>query len=412
MGGLILACFLSGTLPAADVSQPSFPQWRGTQRDGSISGFTSPATWPKELKQPWKVEVGEGHASPLVTGDRVLLISREGDEEVVRALSLADGKTQWSHRYAAPYKPSLYAGAHGKGPKATPVIAGNRLVTIGISSIVSCWEVESGKLLWQQDFSKKFKPATSLFYGMAVSPMVDGKQVIAAAGVSTDGAMVALDLETGRVQWKWNGEGPGYASPIIAEFKGTRQLLSQSKEACFAIAPADGSLLWSIPFKTAYDQNIVTPVVFDDKVVFSGVGLGTTAYRVEKSGDGWKPNQVWHNAEISMYMSSPILVDGCLYGLANHSKGQFFCMDALTGKTLWTSDGRMGENAALLVAGKTILALTTNSELIAFKADPKGFEVVARYKVAETPVWAHPAVVDNKILVKDRTSLTLWTIEK
>ena len=403
--GLGLVFLFAGGLIAAD-----WPQWRGPQRDGTIADWAAPETWPKQFKQQWTVEVGEGHASPVVAGEQVFVVSREEDKEVVRAVKLADGRVQWSHSYPAPYTPSSYASSHGKGPKSTPLIAGDRLITIGITSIVSCWEIESGKMLWQQDFSTKFKQPSSLFYGMAASPLISGKHVIAYLGVSDDGALMALDLETGKVQWKWNGDGPGYASPILATLGNSAQLITQSQGACIGVDPAQGSLLWSIPYKTEYDQNIVTPVMVDDLVVFSGLSKGTIAYRLEKVGDKWTPKQVWHNADVSMYMSSPVVVGKNIYGLANRSKGQFFCLDGATGKTLWTSDGRMGENAAILAAGKTLLALTTQSELIAWKATPERFELVARTKVAETPTWAHPTIVGNKLLVKDRSSLTLWTI--
>ena len=402
---LNLALFFCGTLSAAD-----WTQWRGPSRDGQIPDFTAPTAWPKQLTLLWKVEVGEGYSSPLVVGNRVLLLSREGGDEVARALSLADGKPLWSRRYPAPFAPNSYAAPHGKGPFATSLVASDRFVTLGINSMFSCWDTASGELRWQHDFSKQFKDDPSfLYYGMAASPLLCGRQVVAFVGTPGDGALLAVDLDTGHIQWKWTDQGPGSSSPILATLDGATQLVGQAREECFAVSPHDGKLLWSVPFKTDYYQNIVTPVVLGDLVVFSGLRKGTTAYRLRHAGGTWTPEEVWHNPDIFSYMSSPVVVDGNLYGLTSRNKGEFFCLDGSSGKTLWTSDGRTAHNAAVLAAGKTLLALTNDCDLLVLRATPQRFQPLARYQVADTPTWAHPAVVGNKILVKDRTSLRLWT---
>ena len=52
---LIIFLMLASATPlvAAD-----WPQWRGPNRDGKVSGFNAPETWPKQLVQKWKVKVG------------------------------------------------------------------------------------------------------------------------------------------------------------------------------------------------------------------------------------------------------------------------------------------------------------------------------------------------------------------
>ncbi len=107
-------------------------------------------------------------------------------------------------------------------------------------------------------------------------------------------------------------------------------------------------------------------------------------------------------------MSTPVESGGFLYGLTNRNSGQFFCLEAATGKTMWTTKGREAENAALLTAGGVVLAMTTEGELVVFRANPAQFEVVKRYTLAESPVWAHPGLTGNGIVVKDLESLALW----
>lgn len=405
--GMALGCAwaLLRTCSAAD----DWPQWRGTRRDGAAPSFLAPKVWPPRLKRQWKVEVGQGHASPVVAGDRAFLFTREGENEVVRALRLRDGQPVWSRSYPAPYKMNHWARSHGKGPKSTPVVAAGRLTTLGISGILSCWDAQSGKRLWQHEFSDSY-PQTAPLYGTAMSPMVEGRLVIAHVGGHDQGALRAFDLATGRPQWSWSGDGPGYASPIGVTLGGVRQVITQSQRANLGVSPSDGSVLWKMPFSTDYDQNVVTPVLAGQLVIFSGLNKGTIAYRLEQRGGKWTPKEVWHNADVPMYLSSPVVVGSRLVGLSHREKGQFFCLDVSTGKTLWTSEGRMCENAALLTAGNAVLALTTNAEWIVFRPDADRFRAMARYKVADTPVWAHPAVWGRRILIKDRSSLALWTL--
>ncbi|MCR4413163.1 MAG: PQQ-like beta-propeller repeat protein [Thermoguttaceae bacterium] len=386
-----------------------WPQWRGPGRDGRIPEFAAPAVWPKELARQWKVDVGEGHASPVVEGDRAFVFSREKDDEVVRAVSLADGKELWKASYPAPFQPSPWALGHGKGPKATPVVAGGKLYTVGIDSIVTCWDAASGKRLWQREFSGRFKKISPYFYGIAASPLVHGDALLAFVGRYNEGAMIAFDLASGKTRWEWTGDGPAYASAVIATLGGVEHVITQSQNACVGLAPSDGSLLWSVPFKTEYDQNIVTPVVAGDLVVFAGLGKPTVGCRLKQSGGKWTVAPVWENADMPMYMSSPVVAAGRLIGLTNRKSGQFFCLDLANGKTLWTSDGRVGENAAILAAGDTVLALTTGRQLVVFKASAEKFQPLATYRVADEPTWAHPAVVGKSVLIKDKSTLARWS---
>ncbi|MFQ5603920.1 MAG: hypothetical protein ACE5HS_11690, partial [bacterium] len=69
------------------------------------------------------------------------------------------------------------------------------------------------------------------------------------------------------------------------------------------------------------------------------------------------------------------------------------------------------DNAALLRAGEFLLSLQTNGELVIAQRSGQKFVPVKSYQVASTPTWAHPAIFDKKILIKDKTHLTLFTFE-
>jgi hypothetical protein len=197
----------------------------------------------------------------------------------------------------------------------------------------------------------------------------------------------------------------------VAAIGRTEHVITQSQSHVLGLSLADGKLLWRIPFTTPYDQNSVTPVVLDDLVIFSGLAKPLAAVLLLQEDGRWVTAKVWQNDALPLYMSSPILSGNHVYGLSQRNRGQFFCVDGRNGKTLWTTRGREGENAAMILAGNLLLATTTEGELIVARPTPAAFEVIKRYTIAESPVWAHPAVVSNGVLIKDAESLAYWTFD-
>ena len=149
----------------------------------------------------------------------------------------------------------------------------------------------------------------------------------------------------------------------------------------------------------------------DDVLVISGTRKGTFGYRLEKSGSSWTPRQLWHNADVPMYMSSPVADGPFVYGFSNRRKGQLFCLDARTGTTKWTTEGRGGTNAAIHSAGPNLVVLTTDGDLLVVKRNPDKYEELRRYKVAESPTWAHPVVLGTGLVIRDAESIALWTLQ-
>ncbi len=403
--------FLSTLLLTAATARPEdWPQWRGPHRDGSLSSTAAPAAWPERLKLRWKVTVGEGHASPILAGVRILIFTRQQGKEAVSSVDPATGKIVWQQSYAAPYTMHPAAVWHGEGPKSTPLFSEGRLYTFGISGILTCWDAATGAVRWRNDFSKQYK-ATWPPFGTAMSPVADRGLLIAHVGGPGDGALTAFDAQTGDVKWRWTGDGPAYASPIIADLGGVRQVVTETEKNLVSVATATGQLLWKIPFTTDYVQNIPTPLLYRDLVIFSGLANGIFAVRAAANDGKWSTQTVWRNDKVALYMSSPVLAGDLIFGFSHYKKGEFFCIDARTGATQWTSSPRQGENAAVLVSGESLILLRDEGELIIAKASGKAFEPLRRYTVADSPTWAHPLVLRNGVVIKDKTTLALWSVE-
>jgi outer membrane protein assembly factor BamB len=401
-----LAVLAVGSSLAGD----DWPQWRGPHRDGALASFIAPKFWPETLKRKWTVTVGEGHASPVFASGKLFVFTRQQTEEALTCIAPDSGKILWRTAYPAPYKVNPAADSHGAGPKSTPVVYEGKVFTLGIGGVLSSFDAATGKPGWRKNFSGEFRE-TSPWYGTATSPVVDGGMVIAHVGGHDDGALMAFDAATGAVKWKWQGDGPGYASPILVELAGKRQVITQTQQNIVGVAAATGELLWKIPFTTEFTQNAVTPLRYDDMLIFSGLSNGTRAVRVSAKNGKWLTDTVWHNKEMSMYMNSPVIAGDRVCGFSHRNKGQVFCLDARTGATIWTGPPRQGDNAALIVAGDLLFVLKDDGELQLAPAGEKTFAPLRRYTVAQSPTWAHPLILPSGIVIKDATTLARWDFE-
>ena len=380
-------------LRASGVSAADWPQWRGPNRDNKVAGFTAPATWPKELTQKWKTTVGLGDASPALVGDKVYVFTRQGEEEVTSCLDAASGTEKWKDKYAA-VAVAGPAGGH-PGPRSSPVVAEGKVCTLGVGGVLSCLDAATGKVVWRKD-SKAWPD----FYTSSSPIIVEGK-CIAHLGGRGNGTISAYDLKSGEEKWKWTGEGPSYGSPVLMTVEGTKALVTLTEKSFVGIGVADGKLLWQVPF-TAGRYNMSTPIVDGQTLICSGRAL-----KIEKQGDGFAARELW-KGESPHQFNTPVLKDGLLFGLS--ARRSFFCMNAQSGDVLWTDTTPRGECGAVLDAGSVLLALTSDTELVAFKPSNKEYAELARIKVADTPTWAYPIIAGNRVFVKDRDALALWTI--
>jgi len=442
------------------LSAQDWPQWRGPDRDGHAPKFSAPAKWPDSLKQVWKVEVGAGLASPVVADGKIYLLTRDGDDEIVSCYRFADGGRVWQQRYTSLFIPNVQAvitsyfpASQGKGPFATPVIYKDRLYTLGVDRVLSCFDAKNGVLKWRQHYLKQSIPDKIVYecqpcgcsedgkefslpgqcsacrmplgakgletsasmggqgnyYGTSASPLIDGKIGIVNIGNLTGGSVIAFDLQSGQEKWRWQGPPPSSSSPIIATLHGARQIVVLTRENLAGLDVATGQQLWNFAIES--NAQIVTPIVFEDLVIFSAYRSPTTAVRIKKVGAAWSTEKAWDTNEVTLYTSTPVLVENKLYGLSYANRGQFFAMEARTGKLLWTSEGRQAQGAAILNAGAALLALTDEAKLIAMTPEMASYKALANYQVASSPTWAHPVVWEKNILVKDETALTLWRME-
>jgi len=406
---LLVALFAIATGSAQKSPRDAWPQWRGPARTGVLTPDEAPAMWPPELKKGWSVEVGEGYSSPVSGDGRVFVHARRDPDEVVSAIDLATGTVAWTQKYAAPMQKNPYAKEMAKGPYSTPLLADGRVYTLGTTAIASAWNAVTGTLLWRRDFSSRID-TSKLFCGTAMSPLLSKSGLIVQVGDDRGGTLVALDPATGKDRWTTAVPGPGYASPIEVTLGGVAHIVTMTTRSVIGVDSANGKILWEFPFDDEWNENIVTPVATASGVIVSGVSQGTRRQTIAQSGSTWSASEAWHTPDVAMYMSSPVLVRGTLFGHSSKRKGQFVALNADTGKILWATEGRNATSASVVAAGSHLVFLTTESQMIVTPVDPAAYREVRRYTVAPSTVYAQPIVLSDRVIVRDASNLTQWTL--
>jgi outer membrane protein assembly factor BamB len=403
-----IAAVLSGV---SGVQADDWNQWRGANRSGKVSNFPIPKTWPSSLTKKWSIEVGQGHSSPIIVGDKAYALVRKGDNEITYCLSMKDGKTIWQDTVSAPFDSVIFpAQKLGKAPRSTPLIAGGKLYITGVGGMMTCFDAATGKVLWRKDFASMFTVPMPIC-GAALSPLVDGKKIYIHAGQGDEGAFFALDKDTGKILWKWSGEGPAYSSPQIASIAGFRQIVTAAHNSWISLDPVDGKLLWRIPNRqNMFNHNSITPIIVGDTIITGANMRETIAYKISRAGGKWETAQLWATRNVTMSTSSPILDGNRIYAVNEKRRGQIVAMTLDSGQVFWACEGNKGENVTLYDVGADVLAFDAGGEMIVYNKTAKGLLQAAKYDVADSQVWASPAVSNNRILVKGAETLTLWEV--
>lgn len=398
----VLILFL---ITAAPLAAADWPQWLGPQRDGSTSEKVAP--WKKPLKEEWRVKVGEGHAGPIVADGKVFLHTRVPgtDLEELTAFSADKGDPLWKKNY----KRGKFSSIFGSGPRATPSFNDGRVYTFGVTGILTCYDAK-GDQLWQIDTLKEFK-ADNLFFGVSCSPVVDGDKVLLNVG-GKGASVVAFDKKKGTVIWKAHDDKASYASPLVFGEGDERQAVFLTHDGLIAVAVRDGSLFWRIDLVDKLAESSITPVKVGDMLIGSTITKGCVGLKLDHSGAIPKASKIWENGDLTCYFSTPVGISKEHVFLvastpppALRSKATLHCVEVKTGKSMWKRPDVGSYHASLLRTGDgKILLLEEKGDLVLVDPDPTEYKELSRSKVCDS-TWAHPAVAEGRLYVRDRQNL-------
>jgi len=383
--------------PVAALKAPpqasDFPQFLGPNRDGRLAGPKLATNWTAQPPaQLWRVLVGAAWSGFAVAGAAAITQEQRGEDECVVAYDLETGKVLWSHADKKRYFNTLA----GEGPRATPTVAGQRVLTHGATGLLNCLDLVDGHVLWAEDVSKE-NGGSIPNWGEATSPLVQNDLVIVNAGGPQETSLVAYRVADGSLVWSNGTERAGYSSPVLATLAGTKQILLFA-EALIGCDATTGAPLWQFPWPGGH-PHVSLPVIASDSdvVISSGYGTGSARVKVERDATGkWSARQVWRSNRMKAKFTDLILYRGYIYGLDD---GIMECIDARTGALAW-KDGRYGHGQSLLV-GELLLVMGESGDVILVDPQPDRLRELTRFTALNEKTWNPPALAGEYLVVRN-----------
>jgi len=395
------------TVPASpSVARAQWSQWRGPNRDGLIAG----SPWPDHLNHEtltlaWRVDaLGPSYAGPVVNDRAVFSVeTSEAKVEIVRAFDRASGTELWQTQWEGAMKVPFFAAKNGSWVRSTPTCDGPRLYVAGMRDVLVCLDTANGDVIWKVDFVERFGSPLPAF-GFVSSPLVTDQHIYVQAGAG----FVKLDKFTGETVWRvltdeGGMNGSAFSSPVMTTLSGQKQLLVQTRLEMCGVKLDDGSVLWRQPIKTFRGMNILTPIVFENRVFTSSYGGRSVLLDIAPQESGsMKASAVW-DAAVQGYMTSPVVIDGHAYFFTRSNR--FTCLDLRTGEVNWTSGPTGDEYWSLVAQGKRVLALSNSGVLRLIEADATAYRIADELEIAEAPTWAHLAVEGDEVIIREQEAL-------
>lgn len=405
----------------SQTSAENWPGWRGPRGDGSSVEKSLPTSWNGETGENivWKAPVpGVGHASPVIWGDRVFLVSclEESEERILLSLDRKSGKEQWRRTvFKAPLETKHNLNSRASGTPVTdgeliyvtflqvdgrtipaPNVGGKRQITPG-QMVVAAYDFE-GNEKWST------KPGEFISaHGYSSCPILYKDFVIVNGDHDGKGYVVALDKKTGESKWKvFRKHGiRSYVTPIVRDVDGRTQMVMSGSQSVVSYDPRDGSIHWEIEGPT---EQFVASMVFDGNLFFMACGFPdyhVLGIRADGKGDITDTHIKWHQRSARCYVPSPVVLDGHL--LVADDRGTANCFDAATGEQLWKE--RLGNHySASLIHANGLAYFIADNGITKIVRPGDKLNVVAENKLGEF-TFASPAFSQGQLFIRGEKNL-------
>jgi outer membrane protein assembly factor BamB len=419
---------------APNQTRYEWPQWRGPDRTdvsretGLLQQWPEGGSGPERLWVSW--DVGIGYSGPAVV-DGVLYTmgalplsaagvgQQDGEQAVSRAkeyliaMDAQTGQPIWTAEVG-----EVFENNWGNGPRSTPTVEGDFIYALGALGDLVCVEKRTGKVRWRKSFSEDFGGEVPQ-WGFCESVLIDGNRVICTPG-GPEGAMAALDKQTGEVIWRSADftDGAQYASIIAIENGGKRQYVQLTQEHLVGIDAENGELLWSIdwPGRVAV---IPTPI-FHDHSVYATSGYGAGCKRVLLDAEN-HAEQVYDKSDMKNmknHHGGVILFEDHLYGYSDNVG--WLCQDFATGKKIWAEKQELGKGAIAYADGRFYCIDENDGRVVLIDASPEGWRsrgdfVLAPQTELRKPagrIWTHPVIVNGKLYLRDQELLHCYDVRQ
>lgn len=403
----LAAAMLAGAGPLQVAEDTvGWTQWGGPSRNFTIDAPTLASSWPAEgPPEVWRRPLGDGYSTVLEDQGVLYTMYRKGDQDVVIALDAATGKTVWEHAYDAPYSDDYYL-AQGPGPRATPLIAGDRIYTVGGNTEFRALDKKTGTLAWRHHLVDDFG-ATLRVRGYSCSPIAYRNTVILFAGGKGQ-AIMAFDMASGEVVWKALDDANGHASPLIVKVGGRDQLVAFLFDRIVGVDPGSGRLLWAASHTPQFGINASTPVFGPDDVLFLSAAYGGGSRALQLSADG-SATELWFDNRMRIQFGTAIRVGDVVYGSSgDFGPVPFTAIDVKTGAVLWR-DRAVGKSSFVHAGGKFVM-VEEDGHLLLASPGAQGLEIHAKAPVLKSIAWTAPTLVGTRLYVRDRREIVAFEL--
>ena len=411
-----LLCIAAMALDAAaqDVPAGAWTQWGGPSRNFVVESAPLADTWPAEGPPTlWSRPLGNGHSAILADDGRLYTMYRVGDArsregpwettERVVAMDASSGRTLWEIDY-----PSVIQDfGRGAGPHGTPLIAGDRLFTIGSNKRMHALDKDTGAVLWERDLVAELgapplsvRPIVKSGYGC--SPIAYRDLVMCFVG-GPGQSVVAFRQSDGEVAWKSGHFLISGSSPLLIDVGGQEQMVFFAGSLASGLDPATGEVLWAHAHDAGNDFNFSLPLWGDDGILFlsSAYRAGSRGIRLTRSGKITEVEELWFNNRVKFQFLNAVRVGDWVYGTHGESRTAFLtAVNVKTGENPWRERG-FAQSTMLYADGKLIV-LTEDGDLVLTRVSPDGAEVLARTELFDTRSWTVPTLVGTTLFARDR----------
>jgi outer membrane protein assembly factor BamB len=402
--GVLAAAWISGgLLPGMD-----WPQHLGPGRDGVYPGAIRTNWTGAEPALLWKASVGSGWSGPVGVSNRVYLHDRQGREERLTCWDLDTGRQAWRVAAGTAYRDDF---GFDDGPRSTPAVAEDRVVTLGADGRLRCWRRTDGRLEWDVDLARDFA-ADKGFFGFASSPLILGQSVLVQAGGRPGAGVVALQLADGRLRWKATSDEAGYGSlvPVPDTVPGEPSVVGFNRAGLIRLALADGREMDRFPWKARLSAsvNAATPWVGTEGV-FVTASYGVGAAWLAWTGETW--DRRWDGDDsLSAHYATPVVLDGWVYGFHGRQETgtEFRCVELRTGRVAWKTP--VMPAGSVVASGGQLLLMLETGELVVADADPVRWRERGRFQVLGRGTRALPALVAGRWIARDARQIGVFDL--
>ena len=379
------------------VSSPG--EWLGPL--GSFrNGHSAENDWNQDwaIKEPqllWKQELGLGAAGVSCFKGMVYCVGNKENKEIVQCLNSNTGQVIWQYSYPCPIDKRMFEG----GSASTPVVdkSRNALYVLSHEGELRALSINDGKEMWKVSYITELKGSRPN-YGYSSSPLVHRDVLITVPG-GKDGAVVALDPETGEKKWSSGKDGPGYSSPIQINDTGSSNVMVFNSYGLSVFDTNLGQELARARWKTDYKINASLPLYIGGHIfVCSGYGKGGGMFRFDAN----ELNLIYETKEAVCQFQSPIESGGFAYMVIgdNSTRAKLACMRLDTGGILWT-EPLAGNRGNVIVADNKLIVVSERGEVVLCDASDEGFNGRGRFQAVGGRCWAPPAFADSKLYIRN-----------